>query len=48
MENIDENKNMENGKKVERMKAELEWKDENGKDWNKEKDWIYFRLEMRY
>ena len=29
MENIDENKNMENGKKVEGMKAELEWKDEN-------------------
>ena len=32
MKNIDEKKNMKNGKKVERKKADLEWKDESDKD----------------
>ena len=36
-------------KKVERMKADLEWKDENDKDWKiKKEDKIYFRLEMKF
>ena len=37
-------------KKVGEMKVDVEWKDENDKEWkmkNEEKDRIYFRLGIR-
>ena len=35
-------------KKIGEMKVDVEWKDENGKEWKmKKKDRIYFKLEVR-
>lgn len=33
-------------KKVGEMKVDVEWKDENGKEWKMKKKKIYFRIKM--